>query len=475
MPIQYQPFPEFQAPNLNLMGAYAQGQALATNRLRDQVLQNQIARDELLRGVVSQPEFNLSSPQAIQQLTGAGALDEAIKLKEMQEAGAVRRAQEQNYLNDILIRGKRFEAELPNIKAMTKEHLAQADSAQIKLFTDSTGAAQDIISRLDPEGTDWPEKRELIKKLDPTLQPPEEFNKGWNDRALQTAKIMQDVATDITKKRMEAQIPKVVAPTENMPGMVVGPRGVEKLPQVAQGSTAWGPEVAAPVVRPQNAMTPNAPAAPVGNNMGRMLPPDAMNLSPEAQAIQATMAEEQKITQGAPIGREKEALGKYRFGKTLKGMGNTFIELAKNSGIVVPGETPEQTFEALANQTRAGEILGKLDASERLALVDQLKSQIVTAIPQFAAAAGLQSKNFDSEKEGERLMRALADPNNIANISSAFRILNDLNTQFGTGVTLFEPKKEIGGILGLRGKTEATKQGSAPRPIQGTIDFGDMD
>jgi len=299
-------------------------------------------------------------------------------------------------------------------------------------------------------------------------KPPEDFNEGWNDRALRTAKIMQDIATDITKKRQEAQIPKVVAPTENMPGMVVGPGGVEKLPQVAPGSTAWGPEPAAPVVRPPNAMTANQPV----NNIGKMLSPDAMNLSPEAQAIQQTMAEEQKITQNAPIGREKEALGKYRFGKTLKNMGNTFIDLAKNNGIVVPGETPEETFQALANQTKAGEILGKMDASERLALVDQLKSQIVTAIPQFAAAAGLQSKNFDSEKEGERLMRALADPNNIANISSAFRILNDLNTQFGTGVTLFEPKKEIGGILGLRGQT---KTPNAPKKLEGPIDYGDME
>lgn len=470
MPIQYSPFPEIQLPNMNLLGAYAQGQALASNRLRDQVLQNELAQQEAMRNVITQPNFDLNSPAAVQQLTQAGALGEALKLRASQEEGRVRKAQESNLLNEILIRGKRFEAELPNIKAMTKEHLAQANSAELKLFSDSTGVAQDIISRSSPET--WSRDRAFITKIDPSLQPPEEFNEGWNDRALRTAKLMQEVATDITKKRMESQIPKVVAPTENMPGMIVGPGGVEKLPQVAQGSTAWGPEVAAPVVRPRNAMAPNAPVAPVGNNMGRMLPLDAMNLSPEAQAIQATMAEEQKITQGAPIGREKEALGKYRFGKTLKNMGNTFIDLAKNSGIVVPGETPEQTFEALANQTRAGEILGKLDASERLALVDQLKSQIVTAIPQFAAAAGLQSKNFDSEKEGERLMRALADPNNIANISSAFRILNDLNKQFGTGVELFEPKKEIGGILGLRGQTQQT---NAPKKIEGTIDFGAMD
>jgi hypothetical protein len=448
MPVQYSPLPEFQAPNVNLLGAYAQGQSLASNRLRDQVLENTLAQQAALRGVMTQPGFDLGSAQAVQQLTQAGAFDEALKLKEAQESGAVRRAQESNYLNDILIRGKKFEAELPNIRAMTKEHLAQASSAELKLFSDSTGVAQDIISRTAPDT--WSRDRAYIAKIDPTLQPPEEFNEGWNDRALRTAKAMQDVATDIEKKRREAQIPKVVAPTENMPGMLVGPQGVEKLPQVAPGSTAWGPEPAAPVVRAPNAMAQNAPV----NNLGRMLPPDAMNLSPEAQAIQETMAVEQQIRQAAPIGREKEALGKYKFSNTLKNMGNTFIDLAKNNGIAVPGETPEETFQALANRTKAGQILGKLDASERVALVDQLKSQVVTAIPQFAAAAGLQSKNFDSEKEGERLMRALADPDNVANVSSAFRILNDLNTQFGTGKALFEPKKEIGGIIGARREAE---------------------
>ena len=34
MPIEYRPLPEFQVPNLNLLGAYAQGQALQQQRLQ---------------------------------------------------------------------------------------------------------------------------------------------------------------------------------------------------------------------------------------------------------------------------------------------------------------------------------------------------------------------------------------------------------------------------------------------------------
>jgi len=42
MPIQYQPFPEFQVPNLNLMGAYAQGAALQQQQLQDERLRQQM-------------------------------------------------------------------------------------------------------------------------------------------------------------------------------------------------------------------------------------------------------------------------------------------------------------------------------------------------------------------------------------------------------------------------------------------------
>jgi len=49
MPIQYSPFPEFQVPNLNLMGAYAQGEALRSQELAQaktaQAMESAAARD----------------------------------------------------------------------------------------------------------------------------------------------------------------------------------------------------------------------------------------------------------------------------------------------------------------------------------------------------------------------------------------------------------------------------------------------
>ena len=468
MVVRYNPIDsQVNLPNLNLMGSFAQGQAIAQNALRQRVLENELQNQEQLKGVITQPDFDLNSPNAVGQLTRAGALDEAIKLRASQDESRVRRAMEQNYLNEVLIRGAKFNEELPNIRSIAKKSAYEASSAELKNMHDTTGLVQDILSRSSPES--WEQDKSYINKLDPTIMTPDSFNPKWNERMMHTAKAFQEVATDVAKERAKAAVPKVIAPTENLPGMVVSPRGVSKLPEVglnaateeptpeSLGQTAWSPEPPAPVV--------GRPAL-----RGRMV--TDIQLPPEVMALQQKMAEEEQVKRMAPIGREKEALGAYRFSNTLKGMGNTFIDLAKANGITVPGETAGETFEALANKTRAGEILGKLDASQRLALVDSLRSQVATAIPQFAAAAGLQSKNFDSDAEGKRLQAALANPDNISNISSAFEILNNLNKQFGTGTKLFEGKKEEEKLL--KSRRGVAGEVAGPSGNTGVVDWGSL-
>ena len=53
MPIQYQPVPEFQVPNLNLMGSYAQGVALAESQADQE-------RKDLLAGITATKEARLA-------------------------------------------------------------------------------------------------------------------------------------------------------------------------------------------------------------------------------------------------------------------------------------------------------------------------------------------------------------------------------------------------------------------------------
>jgi len=403
-----------------MMGARAQQEQL--QQLQMQKLQQEQEHQNALSGLLGRPNFNLMAPQAINAIA---AHDPALAI---QLANAQRAQQHYNVLESQA--AQELQAKLPVYGAQVQKEIAQGSKEALQrdaelLRTHEVKGAKIVMAG----GKGYDEfYKSLPKDLQPILGP------KYNEEALTNFVTQMATVQDNLKSHIqgikEGETPVVVKP---------GITGAPTMQKVQE--------------------TPS-----IGRNLG----PAGMTLSPEDAAIQDTMATEQAIMRSAPAGREKEALGRHRFSNTLKDMGTTFIDLAKAKGIVVPGESAGDTFEALANKSKAGQILGKLDASERLALVDQLKSLVTTAVPQFAAAAGLQSKNFDSEKEGQRLMSALADPDNIANISSAFGILNNLNKQFGSGAQLFEPKKEIGGIIGARRPaTEAAKP-------SGVIDFGDL-
>ena len=68
MPIQYQPFPEFQTPNLNLMGSFAQGAALQQQQLQEERLRQQMDLAERAAGYTANKDIReankLQSEQA---------------------------------------------------------------------------------------------------------------------------------------------------------------------------------------------------------------------------------------------------------------------------------------------------------------------------------------------------------------------------------------------------------------------------
>ena len=403
-----------------MMGARAQQEQL--QQLQMQKLQQEQEQLNALRGVLGNKNFNIMSPQAVNAIAPYNpelAIQLSNALRSQQHYGALESQAQQE-----------LQAKLPVYGAQVQKEIAQGSKAALErdaelLRNHEVKGAKIVMA--DGKGYD-----EFYKGLPKDLQ------------SILTPKYDEQSLTNFVMQMNTVQ--------DNLKTHIQG---------IKEGET---PVVIKPGITGAPTMQKVQEAPSIGRNLG----PAGMELSPEARAIQDTMATEQNIMRSAPAGREKEALGKYRFSNTLRDMGTTFIDLAKAKGIVVPGESASDTFEALANKSRAGQILGKLDASERLALVDQLKSLVTTAVPQFAAAAGLQSKNFDSEKEGQRLMGALADPDNIANISSAFGILNNLNKQFGSGAQLFEPKKEIGGIIGAR------KPAAEAAKPSGVIDFGDL-
>ncbi len=57
MAVQYAPFPEFQVPNVNLLGAYAQGAALSQNALQQQRLEQQMALQQAAAGYAANKDI----------------------------------------------------------------------------------------------------------------------------------------------------------------------------------------------------------------------------------------------------------------------------------------------------------------------------------------------------------------------------------------------------------------------------------
>lgn len=74
MPIQYQPFPEFQVPNLNLMGAYAQGEALQKQQLQEERLRQQMDLAERAAGYTATKETREAAK---------AQMEERVKLQEL--------------------------------------------------------------------------------------------------------------------------------------------------------------------------------------------------------------------------------------------------------------------------------------------------------------------------------------------------------------------------------------------------------
>jgi hypothetical protein len=436
MPVRYDIAAGLAQPQQSYspMNMLAQMQAMDYREQQNALAQAQLAEyqrkaqaQQALQSLLSRPGFDIAAPGAYQEIARAGDIDAARQLFET---------------------GARVRMQQPYYGAMTQEHMAGAErqrseAKKSSLEADSAllGQVGELAARVQQGGEGYNELQDFVT-THPDLPPSIKalVKGGYDPKRVSglytTAQSAQAMLAEEIKRR-NAQV--LTPPTADMPGMITTTQGVMKLPELPYGrQTAESPEPAAPIVR-----GPNAPIgrAPAGGDF---------QLPPQVMAAQKEMAIEEELRRTAPIGREREAVGKYRFSKTLTGIGSDYIELAKNYGITVPGENVGERLASLGNKTFLGEFFGKLNASERQAIVDNLKSRITTAIPQFAAAAGLQGKNFDSNEESKRLLGALSDPDNIANVSSAFRNLNSLNEQFGSGEALYNAPKEEAKIISAR-------------------------
>lgn len=147
MPVQYQTIPQFQMPEMNLLGAYAQGQALATNRLRQQVLEEQVARENALANLQMQKmqhelqvqnalggvlsNIDVNDPRVINALARSGNLPEAISVLGAQRQASAQAAMQKNYESEIAARNALLPYQIGKYQGETRKEERLAESAKL--------------------------------------------------------------------------------------------------------------------------------------------------------------------------------------------------------------------------------------------------------------------------------------------------------------------------------------------------------
>lgn len=406
-----------------MMGSRAQQQQL--QQLEYQKLQREQERQNALAGILGGQNFNLMSPQAIRQV---GALDPDLGIKIAQ---ALRSQQHLGTMESLA--QQELAAKEPLWEAQTNEALKKANIEQIKEDREYMVNTRDEL--IAAAHSDDPQKalediRARAEKRHPDLLkflPSKADRKTLYTSALKAGDIVDQLKPIMSKVAGEDVLVTPAFGTARRPVQELGPSMDE---MTTPPIKATGPKM----------VDRAAQGAPLG-------------MQPE-EAIQARLQRDQKIYNAAPFGKGDQAVGKMHFYDTISDIGKTFKDLAVAGGITIPGETTEEALKVIYNKSAFSNLFQKLDASKRRDLVSLLETQIISAVPQLAQSAGLQNKQFDTEKEAENLRKSFGDPNDPESIRSAFLKLNNLNKLYGTGVDIFNPEAESKGLLGIRRATE---------------------
>lgn len=402
-----------------MMGARAQQEQL--QQLQMQKLQQEQMHQNALSALLGGQNFNLMAPQSINAIA-AHDPDLAIRL-----SSAQRVQQHYGTMEDIARQAEA--AKEPLIEAQTAHALKQYDVEKIKEDHDYMLNTRDEL--IAAAHSDDPQKALDSIRARAGKKHPELLNfipAIAERRALyNTALKASDIADQLKP--------------------VMGKVGGEDVAITPAYGTArrltqeTGPSM-------EEMSTP--PIKAVGPKMDSRARQGApLGMQPE-EAIQDRLRRDQRVYNSAPFGKGDEAVGKLHFYDTINDIGKTFKDLAIEGGITIPGETTEEALRVIYNKSAFSNMFQKLDASKRRDLISLLQTQIISAVPQLAQSAGLQNKQFDTEKEAENLRKSFGDPNDPESVRSAFLKLNNLNKLYGTGVDIFSPETESRGLLGRR-------------------------
>ena len=430
MPIEYRPLPGLELGNMNLMGAFAQGQAMSLNNLRAQALQNELAQQEGLKNAMAQPGFGFGNPDAVQQLIRAGAFDEALKLKAAQDISKYHGMATANVQSEMASRQAKLPYEISSLKGLAKEHVANANAAELKLFNEGTARAQDILSRTSPDN--WDQSIAEISKLDPSIaaSAPVEHDQKWVNRTLKTAKMLQSVGEEEMKRRL---------PTIQTLNNEV----IEVQPSVTGGA----PMVKPAVVTPPEDMISAAPVYPPGKepSIGRLV-------------TEGLPGERKPLTQ-----REyKELPGRQQSSQIFGELSGIFKQIADRKTMPSTSMTPSESLRAVSAGSRAGQEVARVLDPESQRLRDEASAIIDQWIQTKRQSGSISAQEANTIDELERLKSMLGSPR--MTIEAVQNILSRADKYSGLGkLKGYEPSEdEKKGVIDARKLT--TGGGKTERP-----------
>jgi|688.fasta_scaffold46110_3 hypothetical protein len=263
---------------LQSMDYRQQQNALA--QLQMQKLQRELQMQGALSGVLTNPNFNVQSPEAVGALVHSGNLSEGLSVLGAQRSAAAQAALASHYgTQENLARRKYEEIELPEAGIrreyldfqktkegrLATEAIHKADAAALDLGIKQTAQAQDFLSQATPET--WSDDYERIKAADPHFASkfkPDAFpDKKLFDTAMRNADFTRKIAEERAKELAQAE-----AAQPQMPSWAPG--YIMRRDPATGGYRLEAPQQ--PGMRmPQNAMTPAVP----GQNAFTNAPPPA--------------------------------------------------------------------------------------------------------------------------------------------------------------------------------------------------------
>lgn len=207
----------------------AQYQMMGSRAQQQQLQQRELDRQNQLIGLLGGADIN--SPQTIDTLLRAGYLPESLSVLSAQEQAKMHRASAEYQRGMLAAKEKLLPYEIAEKQAqgvkeqrLGKKALAEADAAGLDLIIKRTGAAQDIMSRMDADN--YADLKEEVNKYDPTIGSHlgETYNQKQISKFLNTADSLRKQAEEEQKRRNEYEFIDVVNPRTGFKEKVAVPK-----------------------------------------------------------------------------------------------------------------------------------------------------------------------------------------------------------------------------------------------------------